>query len=114
MLLGIVIVIVACFALVPESDPEKTAMDEWEVSKCGSEGYVFNVHYNAYGMFYFGTEGRDGWSSESDDPSTFPKWYYYTVEQKNAFGTATIIQTASFWDYQCNLLEDDSQIIGYK
>ena len=54
VLLGIVIVIVACFALVPESEPEKTAMDEWEVSRCGSEGYVFNVHYNAYGMFYFG------------------------------------------------------------
>ena len=101
-------------ALLPESEPEITQMDQWEVAKCGSKDFVLGIHYTAYGLADFGHGGRFGWASESAEPSSFPKWYYYTVARKNAFGTETITETASLWDYNCNLLRENSRIVGFE
>ena len=90
-------------------------MDEWQIAKCGSKDFVFGIHFTLYGSAdYFGHNGRQGWASQSADPSGFPKWYYYSVGRKNAFGTRTITEFSSLWDYDCNLLTESSRVVGFE
>ena len=113
-LVGLVLLVSACtvifsFASEEESSAE-SPMDQWEIEKCGAEDYVYNVHYLTYGEADVWNEGgRFGWSNESTQQSTFPKRYYYTVSNKNAFGTETLTEITSVWDYQCNLMGEDSR-----
>ena len=109
------VIVGTCISLVSDTEPETTAMEEWQIAQCGSESYVFGIYYMTYGSpDHFGHDGRFGWSSEIADPSSFPKWYYYSVGAKNAFGTRTITEFASMWDYNCNLIAEDNRLVGFE
>ncbi len=91
-------------------------MDEWEIAKCGSAGFVFGINHLAYGDLdvWNDTDARFGWISEYAATSeSFPKTYYYPVSRKNAFGTESITEVQTVWDYECNLLSETTRFAGF-
>ncbi len=114
------IFVVTCNVCLLQGDDAQedsmTAMDDWEIAKCGSKSYVFGLNRLSYGApdIWNSTDARFGWSSElTAVPSSFPKVYYYPVSRKNAFGTETITEVQTIWDYECNLVSENTRIAGF-